>query len=174
MQTALRELIDNDLYNELRWLLCAATEWDADRKLQEQPCFRHPFHLSVYTMDSALLHARSLYEFFTATEPIRPERRTWRDYSRDARQESDKYNEFIKPLHGRVMHLNRDRDGYDPVKDEVVNFASDILRLWDDFSKKPGLGPYAGLLQKYRKQAIDEAADVAKQYSRYGFSCPFR
>jgi len=73
MADPLREAIEKDLFNELRWLLCAATEWDAyDRLIGEPPLvpkINEPcFHLKVYTMDSAFLHARSLYEFFTATE----------------------------------------------------------------------------------------------------------
>lgn len=169
---AKEEFLREDLYNELRWLLCAATEWHACRKLAKEPGCRQPHHLIVYTMDSALLHARSLYEFFTAAS-IKPDRRTWRDYSHNARQESVTYDKFIKPLHGRVMHLNRDREGYDAVKDEVVNLAADVLRLWDDFSKKSDVKPYVQSLQEYRELAVREAEAVAEQYKKFGFNCPF-
>lgn len=38
MDNTLSEAIENDLFNELRWLLCAATEWDAyDRLIGEPP-----------------------------------------------------------------------------------------------------------------------------------------
>jgi hypothetical protein len=39
---ALQEYIERDLFNELRWLLCAATEWDAEEAREcrvKQPCF---------------------------------------------------------------------------------------------------------------------------------------
>src|SRR5262245_39028722 len=129
MDDALREAIERDIYNELRWLLCAATEWYAYDQLIgvppqvpliEEPCY----HLKVYTMDSAFLHARSLYEFFTATK-IRADRLTWHDYSQTSRQTS-KYDQFMTPLHGRLMHLSKDRSGYDAIKGEVVEIAKDV------------------------------------------------
>jgi len=185
MVNALSEAIEKDLFNELKWLLCAATEWEAYDKLigepPQIPKIKEPcFHLKVYTMDSAFLHARSLYEFFTATEEsiLRNKgkglRLTWRDYSLTARQTSTKYAQFMQPLHGRVMHLDQNRSGYNEMKKEVVNFASDILDLWDGFSKSPDLKSYAGLLDKFHDQAIDEATSVAEQYQKYGFKCPFK
>jgi hypothetical protein len=122
MDHALTEAIEKDLFNELRWLLCAATEWDAHDKLigtpPQIPKVAEPSpHLKVYTMDSAFLHARSLYEFFTATDAAiarnrRNTRRrlTWSDFSHTARQISAKYDQFKEPLHRRLMHLNRDRE----------------------------------------------------------------
>jgi hypothetical protein len=177
MESALRTAIEEDLFNELRWLLCAATEWDAYDKLMDEPSqlarIQEPcYHLKVYTMDSALLHARSLYEFFTATKQTK-KRRTWWDYSRTAGQTSAKYDDFRKPLHGRVMHLNKDRSGYKEIKKEVVNLAIDILKLWNKFSEKPGLEPYANLFNKYRDLAIAEAESVAERYKQYGFRSPF-
>ncbi len=118
-------------------------------------------------MGAGQLHARSLYEFFTATR-IHEGRLTWCDYGEEARQESEQYTEFIKPLHGRVMYINKDRAGYEEIKNEVVNIASDILSLWNGFSKKPGLEPYAPLLDQFRDCAIGEAASVAEQYKECG------
>jgi hypothetical protein len=43
----------------------------------------------------------------------------------------------MKPLHGRVMHIDRDRAGYEEVKKQVVAFAVDILELWDGFQRNP-------------------------------------
>jgi hypothetical protein len=177
MGDALKRYLEEDLYNELRWLVCAATEWDAQDKLIgeppqvpkiEEPCF----HFKVYTMDSALLHARSLYEFFTATR-CRNGRLTWRDFSSQASQKSGKYDKFIKPLHGRVMHIDRDRAGYEEIKKEVVNFAIDILDLWDSFSKQPGLAPYSGLLDQFRTKAVGEARKVGEQYKGQGYQSHF-
>jgi len=189
MDHALREAIEKDLFNELRWLLCAATQWDAyDRLIGEPPQvpkIKEPrYHLKVYTVDSAFLHARSLCEFFTATENsiLRNEangvtRLTWRDYSRTARQTSSKYNQFMKPLHGRVMHLDKDRSGYGGIKNEVVKIAKDVLELWKGFSANlsadSSLKPYADLLDKFRDDAIGEATRVAEQYKEHGFQSPF-
>jgi len=131
-------------------------------------------------MDSALLHARSLFEFFTSTESAIQrnnqkglKRLTWRDYGADTRQESQMYKkDFMKALHGRVMHLDKDRAGYDEIKHEVVNLANDVLKLWETFSAKPEAVEYAGVLDKCRRDALEEARKVAKQYEEYGYKSP--
>jgi hypothetical protein len=123
-------------------------------------------------MDSVLLYARSLYEFFTATRKPQ-DRLAWQDYGQPARQTSATYDRFRKALHGRGMHLDKDRSRYEAVKDEVVNFANDILRLWAAFSGKPGMEPYRKALDDCHKRALDEASKVAKQYQEYGFKSPF-
>jgi hypothetical protein len=181
MDDVLREAIEKDLYNELRWLLSASTQWYAHDQLigepPQVPLIKEPCHdLKVYTMDSAFLHARSLYEFFTATK-TRPDRLTWRDYSQTSPQTSAKYEQFRTPLHGRLMHLNKDRSEYDGIKSEVVEIAKDVLILWDAFSAAlaadPNLRPYADLLGRYREVARAEAAHVAEQYKEFGFQSPF-
>jgi hypothetical protein len=187
MDSMLCDAIEKDLSNELRWLLCAATEWDAYDKLigeppqvpkLEEPCF----HLKVYAMDAAFIHARSLYEFFTATQQsiLRNKsnglrRLTWYDFSSNPtlRQTSTKYAQFMQPLHGRVMHLDHNRSGYDEIKKEVANFAADILVLWNNFIMHPETRDYAILLVKFKDQAIREAEWVASQYKEHGFVSPF-
>jgi hypothetical protein len=184
MDSTLAQYIEKDLYNELRWLLCAATEWDAHDKLigepPQVPKIKEPcFHLKVYTMDSAFLHARSLYEFFTATEAAvkrnakKDLKLTWRDYGSKGPQKSQRYSKFIKPLHGRAMHIEKGRAGLDEVKKEVLNFASDILNLWNRFSRSSDLVQYSGLLDQARKKAVGEANKVAEQYKRWGYKSPF-
>ncbi len=181
----LKKYMEEDLFNELRWLLCAATQWDAYERLVAKP-FQTPgvaepcFHLNVYTMDSAFIHARTYTSFsLPRRKQLRKiireikKRLTWCDYNLAGRQKSKKYNEFMKPLHGRVMHLDKDRSGYDAVKSEVVNFAKDILELWDGFTKKAGIDKYAELLKKLRDDAIREARHVASQYKNQGYECPF-
>jgi hypothetical protein len=172
-QNQLKTKIETDLYNELRWLLCAATEWDAQQQVIETDSAKQPcFHLKVYVMDSVFLHARNLYEFFTATRK-RPDRLTWHDYGQPARQTSATYDRFINALHGRGMHLGNDRSSYEPVKHEVLNFANDILRLWAAFSGKPGIRPYKKALDDCHRRALNEANKVAEQYQQYGFKSPF-
>jgi hypothetical protein len=73
MDTALRESIEKDLLYELKYLLCAATEWEAQRvlvgELPQQAKIPEPCaHIKVYSMDSAFVHARCLYEFSLAAD----------------------------------------------------------------------------------------------------------
>lgn len=178
----LKHLIKVDLFYELKHLLCAATEWNAQESLVDfhppkmnQPCF----HLKAYSMDSAFLHARNLYEFFTATtESMKKNEKwgtlTWQDYSGHAIQTSNKYDkDFREDFHGRLLHLSRSRSTRAPIKDEVTILAKDILQLWVGFAKKPGMEPYAILLEEMQQAAVNEAIHVAGQYQQYGFISPF-
>jgi hypothetical protein len=178
----LKQLIKDDLFFELKHLLCAATEWEAQELLVDccppkmnQPCF----HLKVYAMDSAFLHARNLYEFFTVPKQCIERnkkwgRLTWQDFSGDAIQTSDKYDEdFREDFHGRLLHLSGNRSAKKEIKGEVTSLAKDVLQLWDGFAKKPGIEPYAMALNEKRREAIDEAVHVAQQYEVYGFKSSF-
>jgi len=75
------------------------------------------------------------------------------------------------------MHLDKDRSGYDEIKNEVVKIAKDVLELWKGFSTRlsadSSLKPYADLMDKFRDEAIGEAARVAEQYREHGFQSPF-
>jgi hypothetical protein len=59
------EYIRLHLFNELRWLLNAATEWSIQKQLNLGIC---GYDIQVYAMDSAFLHARALFEFFVKTK----------------------------------------------------------------------------------------------------------
>ncbi len=58
----LKTYLERDLANELDWLLRAATEWHAQSHMALDI---HGYTVQVYAMDSAFLHARTLFEFFT-------------------------------------------------------------------------------------------------------------
>ena len=58
---AKKEYLERHLFNELRWLLCAATEWSIQNKLD---LGIEGYDVQVYALDSACLHARTLVEFF--------------------------------------------------------------------------------------------------------------
>lgn len=159
----LKQYIEVHVYNDLRWLLCAATEWKAQTELVDahkvkQPCF----HLQVYTMDCAFLHVRCLYEFFTEPPQL----------LRNLRQKSSMYEKFRGPLNRRLFHP-LDRALAEEVKNEVTNLANDLLELWVGLSREPNAAKYREVLDDSLRRAIDEAANVASQYAKYGFKSPF-
>jgi hypothetical protein len=170
----LKDKIETDLFNDLRWLLCAATEWEAHRKLVDTGKIKQPcYHLQVYTMDSVFLHCRSLYEFFIA-DGKKQNRLTYRDYNKSTGQPaSTTYGEFKDALHARGMNLGRNRSGCKEIKNKVLDFANDILEMWSTFSTKPGMEPYRGVLGRLQQMAKDEARHVAEQYKERGFESPF-
>jgi hypothetical protein len=55
-----KDYIEQHLFNELRWLLAAATEWSIQNQLNLGMV---GYDVQVYAMDSAFLHARALFEF---------------------------------------------------------------------------------------------------------------
>jgi hypothetical protein len=161
-QAALEKVIQDDLFNELRWLLCAATQWQAcDQGASDTSAVPH---LKVYSMDSTFLHARALYEFFTATKTSNSDRLTWKDFGLSQRINSTKYSLLISDLHGRALHLNKNRSSYAAIKDEVVNIATDILSLWDQFVSEARMRSFKAELNDRRQLAINDANAVAARY----------
>jgi hypothetical protein len=63
-QTDPREYLETHLHNKIRWLLCAATEWRVQQTINPHDSILGQ-HVKMYAMDSAALHARALFEFFT-------------------------------------------------------------------------------------------------------------
>src|SRR5690349_11637566 len=123
MDAILEQYLKDDLFDELRGMLCSATEWRAykegveEKKLVPDPVCRR--HLQVDAMNATFLHARCLYEFFNLPNP-RSVRMSWRDFQLSEALKSDLYlhdpqqpQDLVIPLHGRVMHLNKKREGYD-------------------------------------------------------------
>lgn len=90
-------LIEDDLYNELRWLLNAATQWYGHKLLPKEEQDTFPPNFLVHVMNSAFVHSRSLYEFFTLLErdaksatAIRYNKATWYTF------------DVAEPLHSNI------------------------------------------------------------------------
>lgn len=133
------DYIRQHLSNELRWLLCAATEWFVQQRLALGEV---GYDVQVYAMDSAFLHARSLFEFFTqCTKPNHYGANSF--LSRPLT--SNLYGDWCGPLHAFLMHA---QDRSRPRKLKVaggatkdlnqmpVEFANEILRLWKEFENE--------------------------------------
>lgn len=140
----LRDYLDNDLKNEIRYLLAAATEWHAQDKMNlEIP----GYEVQVYAMDSTFLHARALFEFFTR-------KTTDYFYGYDAYRLKSKIRSRLyerhwsSPLHARLMHLQTrsksanvmrfgpGKVGNDKehIKNMPVDFAKEIVTMWHEFA----------------------------------------
>ena len=115
----LKTYLERDLANELDRLLRAATEWHAQSHMALDI---HGFTVQVYAMDSAFLHARTLFEFFT---------RKTQDYFYGHDQygvttkiKSSLYEKhWSSSLHARLMHTqdrstSPDVKSFDPAESE--------------------------------------------------------
>jgi hypothetical protein len=159
------------LFNELRWLLCAATEWSIQNKLN---LGIEGYDVQVYALDSACLHARTLFEFFVQST-------TDNYYGSNefigSPLVSNSYtNNWRGPLHSFLMHA-QDRSRPVPLVSSgaqkhlnrmPIDFALEILRLWEEFEKKLGASSDAEdqelhlIARNQRKQAIEMAGSVAR------------
>ncbi len=160
----LKKFIDNHLYNELRYLLCATASW----KMAKENLQSVPTHFVVYTLDSALLHSRSLFEFFTHTNPTKKKNLvTWKDFSLEEGINSKLYKEWIEPLHHHVMHLENRLDVTNEIdgvhlKDMVNKFSAEIVSIWSIFSAKIDKDLKKNM-DKVLKKSISEAEGIYPQ-----------
>jgi hypothetical protein len=164
------EDIELHLFNELRWLLGAATEWSVQDQLKLEIV---GYDVQVYAMDSSFAHARSLFECFVketnnnhygcneflGTNTVLP---------------SPDYQNWAGVLHKFFVHA---QDRSSPkllmssgvakhLKQMPVDFAREILRLWEEFEKMiaksgdPRDRVLYELAREKRKEAIENARCV--------------
>lgn len=136
----LENYLRTHLGNEIRYLLAAAAEWHAQKAMNlEEP----GYEVQVYAMDSAFVHARSLFEFFTQDT-------TDNHYGADAfgipRTRSKLYEKHWKaPLHSHLMHaqdrsasakLHAFEHGESPkaLNEMPVDLAREVVQLWRKFA----------------------------------------
>jgi hypothetical protein len=166
-----RRLINQDLYNELRYLLIAATIWQACHDIgndDPKKAESHPHHLVVLAMDSAIMHARALYEFFFDHGDFESAG-AQRDFGVTI-DRTKLYDEYKHTINKRLFHIDtrrprpEKRGGGRRVKRDINRkvklIADDVLGLWDQFSDElPG---FKRQLSGARRKAIAEATKAAK------------
>ncbi len=177
-QNGKKEYLELHLYNELRWLLGAATEWSLQDQLGLDIV---GYNVQVYAMDSACLHARALFEFFAVGAT--PNHLSCADYI-GHRLVSEKYEKWKGTLHAFLMHAQlrsnpRPLETANGVKDlnqMPVEFGNEVLRLWTEFEKALETSQNSGdkelgkLARERRRESIDRAkcvveSEIAKYHS---------
>ena len=152
-----RDFITQDLYYELRCLLGAATLWQAFKT-------QHRGFDVVVAMDSAFVHARCLYKFFTQSQSSH-------DISitefRTSAYQSSLFDTWEKPLNRHVLHISKGRlnptntDGTTHLNEHVEDFANDIYKLWVKFENDPLASIFATELLDARIKAVQDASNDA-------------
>jgi Fe-S cluster biosynthesis and repair protein YggX len=147
--------ITDNLYHELRCLLGAATLWQIFKDDGAG------FHV-VVAMDSAFVHSRCLFKFFT-------EARGGNDISvvefGAGPYPSGPYKAWARSLDRHVLHISKGRvsptniRNRDHLNEQVEAFARDIVRLWETFESDAG--DYSAVLIAARNRAITDAANDA-------------
>jgi hypothetical protein len=147
---------------ELRVLLCSATTW----KARSDGLLTAPPFLMDMAQDSVFLHARNLYELMAVrTEHGRK--------LRDAFGLTVFLPSPLVPmpywgaLHERAVHLSpyRPFEATGKPDDELpglcLEFATDVLRMWDLLAGEPEIAHLVGAIEYARDVAVGEAVDRA-------------
>lgn len=171
-RSTMERFLKEDLYDALRWFFEGAVAWDAARSRPEK-CR----HQCVLGMQTSLVQARALYEFFYGHEQGDDARAvqfasTWRPL------ETNLYRAYMaggKPANKPAFHLvyNRSRHAVGNesghLKNRVVEFARDLKRLTEDFCRNAD-SSFQQVIDSALKKALEEA-DLAAKY--YGIKNPF-
>src|SRR5436190_8772721 len=127
------------LANEVEWLLRATAEWHVQKTLH---LCEPGYEVEVFARDSAMLHARTLFEFFTQETG---DNYYGCDVFHVSPQPSPNYKtDWKDPLHAKVMHAQDrsqtrplksfDGSGTKPLDEMPLDFAHEVVRLWRAFS----------------------------------------
>ncbi len=150
--------ISDSLYHELRCLLGAATVWQILKN-------HHAGFDVAVAMDSAFVHARNLFNFFTEDQGGVDVSVT--EFGPTDPYPSPVYDEWREPLHRHLLHIAKGRinptnlHGTAHLKDQVLAFATAILDLWSQLQSDPAAAPYASLLADARARAIQDSINDA-------------
>jgi len=154
-----QKFIKDDLYHELRCLLGAATIWQIFKDHNEG------FNV-VVAMDSAFVHARCLFNFFTRK---RRNDISITEFGQNSPYKSIIFDTWEESLHRHVLHIKKARLKPTNLKtgihlnEQVENLAREILRLWEQFEKDSSASNFAGLLHESRARAIKDAENDTKR-----------
>ena len=165
-----QRFLNDDLYNELRWLFVGAVTWVASED--------HAGDKDPLAMIASLTHTRALYEFYYSDRKGKPD---------DARAthfctihpwtpaDSGLYKNYMaahKPANKRVFHLVYDRpvhsggvtnDESSHIKNQVLHFAKDLRQITGQFVQMADCQftlSIRGALQKALREAAKKACTL--------------
>jgi len=154
--------IRKELCYELRCLLGAATVWRAFSITEAG------FDV-VVAMDSACVHARCLFNFFTLEKGGNDVSVT--EFG-PAKYSSPVYDTWREPLNRHVLHIAKGRTTPSNVASsghlngQVEAFGHEVLRLWDDLIKDPSADAFRADFQWARDEAVNHARNDAGTRTR--------
>jgi len=150
--------IRNEICHELRCLLGAVTVWRAFSNAEAG------FDV-VVAMDSAFVHARCLFEFFTLKKSSNDVSVT--EFGPTSPYQSTLYDAWCEPLNRHVLHIAKGRmtpnnliaSGH--LNEQVEVFGEEVLSLWDRLIRDPAAAAFRADFQWTRDEAVKHAANDA-------------
>jgi len=157
-----KEFIEDHLYHELCSLLEAETFWQI---LKEN----HAGCEVSLVMESAFVHARSLFVFFAATKGDKENANSTKMTDFGLKMyKSPIYSTSKEPLNRHLFHLNKKRlkptnqNSNARINEKVKVFADEILRLWEMFEEEDGLGELGNIAKAARLRALKDARNTSE------------
>lgn len=162
------DLISDTLYHELRCCLGSATLWEVWRAKSNSG------YDVIVAKDSALVHARCLFEVMTKAATTRNDvsitelkvaARTSALYSQDSQNPR-----WREPLNRNVMHASARRSTPSNVIDGrhlnemVMDFALEVRSLWRQVESDIGNDDLRDILVEKLERAMADAANDAKRH----------
>ncbi len=150
--------LENELYHELRCLLGSATVWQVFKS-------KGAGYDVIVAEDSAFIHARILFEFFTSKKRTKNILRIV-EFG-PSKYKSNIYAKWKSSLNRHVLHLNEKRLNPNNLKtgehlnQQIEVFAREILRLWEKFENDSAASSFQSTLRKVRERAIADAGNDA-------------
>lgn len=150
--------LESELYHELRCLLGSATVWQIFKN-------KNTGYDVVVAEDSAFMHARTLFEFFTSKGKNSNILRITEFGPRKFK--SNVYAKWKIPLNRHVLHLSEKRlkpnnlKAGEHLNEQVEVFAREILKLWERFENDPAASSFQSTLRKVRVRAVEDAKNDA-------------
>jgi hypothetical protein len=158
----MKEFLERDLYDALRWTFVSAVTWHASDGRAER----------VLGMCTNFVQARALYEFYFAKGSKTDDARAHHFSDSWNEPESLLYSKYMRsgmPANKRVFHLAYDRssaanaggqghDGPDHIKNQVLEFAKDLCRITEKF-----IGCLEPQLRDVARTTLSQAMDEAEK-----------
>ena len=158
--------VEVHLAYELESLLVASTTWSSARSFADRRDW--PPYLVTLSQDSALLHARALYELFGSSKS------RWREARRSiglsAPITSALFDEYERGINDKLHHVSTSRPfvpetfPHDELPDRVLDFAHDVLSIWDGVSVQPETSACHDAFRLARARAIAAATETAEWF----------
>lgn len=181
----MKQFLEEDLYNDLRWLFDAAVVRQAadERRRSKDKDTDKPDpdlktlgrHADVHTMHASVALARSLYEFFFSSKEIHSDDARARHFSRDWDEPpSDCYKEYfaggkpankrlLHPIYGRANHSGgTGHEGPDHLNEQVIAAARDLHQITLRFINKMEDKEFKASAKKALEDALYEAQDASE------------
>jgi hypothetical protein len=143
-----QRFLEEDMYNDLRWLFDAAVIWKAaDERGTDLTTLGR--HADVHTMHASVALARSIYEFFFDSIERYPNDARARHFSKTwDENRSDCYDKYfavkgpankrlLHPIYGRAAHSGgAGHEGPDHLNKQVIEAVRDLLEITKRFIEK--------------------------------------